>query len=91
MNTRKEKTKKISKQKKLAKLTKFLLGSIAIILIYSILEFIYSIRTGMTHDTLTTCIFAFFGTELASCTLVKIFNIIKEKGEGNNDSNISDF
>lgn len=82
---------KISKTKKLAKLTKFLLGSIAIILIYSILEFIYSIRTGMTHDTLTTCIFAFFGTELASCTLVKIFNIIKEKGEGNNDSNISDF
>ena len=83
---------KISKTKKLAKLTKFLLGSIAIILIYSILEFIYSIRTGMSHDTLTTCIFAFFGTELASCTLVKIFNIIKEKGENNdNDSNISGF
>ena len=83
---------KISKIKKLAKLTKFLLGSIAIILIYSILEFIYSIRTGMSHDTLTTCIFAFFGTELASCTLVKIFNIIKEKGENNdNDSNISGF
>ena len=83
---------KISKAKKLAKLTKFLLGSIAIILIYSVLEFIYSIRTGMTHDTLTTCIFAFFGTELASCTLVKIFNIIKEKGENNdNDSNISGF
>ena len=80
---------KISKKKKLAKLTKFLLGSIAIILIYSILEFIYSIRTGMTHDTLTTCIFAFFGTELASCTLVKIFNIIKEKGEGNNDNDFN--
>lgn len=81
---------KISKTKKLAKLTKFLLGSIAIILIYSILEFIYSIRTGMSHDTLTTCIFAFFGTELASCTLVKISNIIKEKGENNdNDSYIN--
>lgn len=76
---------KISKKKKLAKLTKFLLSSIAIILIYSILEFICSIITGMTHDTLTTCIFAFFGTELASCTLVKIFNIIKEKGESNDD------
>lgn len=91
MKTRKERTGRISRQKKLAKLTKFLLGSIAIILIYSVLEFICSILTGMTHDTLTTCIFAFFGTELASCTLVKIFNIIKEKGEGNNDSNISDF
>ena len=82
---------KISKKKKLAKLTKFLLCSIAVILIYSALEFYYAIKTGMAHDTLTTCIFAFFGTELASCTLVKIFNIIKEKGESNdNDSNIND-
>jgi len=82
---------RISKKKKLAKLTKFLLGSIAVILIYSVLEFYYAIKTGLTHDTLTTCIFAFFGTELASCTLVKIFNIIKEKGEKNdNDSNIND-
>lgn len=78
---------KISKKKKLAKLTKFLLASIGIILIYSVLEFFYSIKTGISHDTLTTCIFAFFGTELASCTLVKIFNIIKEKGEGSNNDN----
>jgi hypothetical protein len=82
---------RISKKRKLAKLTKFLLGSIAVILIYSVLEFYYAIKTGMTHDTLTTCMFAFFGTELASCTLVKIFNIIKDKGEKNdNDSNIND-
>lgn len=81
---------KISKKKKLAKLTKFLLASIGIILIYSVLEFFYSIKTGISHDTLTTCVFAFFGTELASCTLVKIFNIIKEKGENNdNDSYIN--
>lgn len=83
---------KISKKKKLAKLTKFLLASIGIILIYSTLEFIFKLITGIDHDTLTTCMFAFFGTELASCTLVKIFNIIKEKGENNdNDSNISSF
>ena len=81
---------KISKTKKLAKLTKFLLASIGIILIYSTLEFIFKLITGIDHDTLTTCIFAFFGTELASCTLVKIFNIIKEKGENNdNDSYIN--
>lgn len=79
---------KISKKKKLAKLTKFLLASIGIILIYSTLEFIFKLTTGIDHDTLTTCMFAFFGTELASCTLVKIFNIIKEKGESNdNDIN----
>lgn len=76
-----------SKKVKIAKLTRFLLASIAIIIIYSVLEFIYSIKTGMSHDTLTTCMFAFFGTELASCTLVKIFNIIKEKGENNDNNN----
>jgi len=74
------------KQRKLAKLTRFLIASMSICLIYTVVEFIFSILTGITHDTLTTCVFAFFGTELASCTLVKIFNIIKEKNENNNDN-----
>lgn len=79
------------KERKLAKLTKFLITSMSICLIYTVVEFIFSIKYGITHDTLTTCVFAFFGTELASCTLVKIFNIIKEKGETNdNDSNFND-
>lgn len=66
---------------KLAKLTKFILFSIIVILIYSVAEFICSVTTGITHDTLTQCIFAFFGTELVGCTLVKIFNIMKIKDE----------
>lgn len=68
---------RLSNKVKLAKLTKFILFSIAIIIVYSVVEFIFSITTGITHDTLTTCVFAFFGTELVGCTLVKIFNIIK--------------
>lgn len=68
---------RLSNKIKLAKLTKFILFSIAIIIVYSVVEFIFSITTGITHDTLTTCVFAFFGTELVGCTLVKIFNIIK--------------
>lgn len=64
---------------KLAKLTKFILFSIIVIMIYSIAEFICSVKTGITHDTLTTCVFTFFGTELVSCALVKVFNILKIK------------
>jgi hypothetical protein len=43
--------------------------------LYSIFEFIFSIIYGFSHDTLTTCIYAFFGTEIASCGLIKIFKI----------------
>lgn len=73
----------ISKKKKIKSLSMFLIGSIVIIIIYTIAELILSIQFGTYHDTLTTCVYAFFGTELASCTLVKIFNIIKSKGEEN--------
>lgn len=71
----------ISKAKKIKALTKFLIASIAIVLIYTVVEMLLSIKFGIMHDTLTTCVYAFFGTELASCTLVKVFNIIKTKGE----------
>ena len=54
-------------------LTKFVLVSMIIIIIYSIAEFICSIVTGISHDVLTGCIFAFFGTEIATCGFLKIF------------------
>lgn len=70
---------RISEKIKLAKLTKFVVFSLSIIIIYSVFEFVFSILTGISHDTLTTCIYAFFGTELVSCALIKIFNILKIK------------
>lgn len=72
---------RISDKVKLAKLTKFIIFSIVIIIVYSVVEFIFSITTGISHDTLTTCVYAFFGTELVSCALIKIFNILKIKDE----------
>lgn len=71
----------MNNKKKLATLTKFIVFSVSVVLIYTICEFIYSIRTGISHDTLSTCVYAFFGTELASCTLIKVFNILKIKGD----------
>lgn len=56
-------------------LTKFVMISLLIVIIYTIAEFICSIATGVSHDTLTGCIFALFGTEIAVCGFIKIFKI----------------
>ena len=67
--------KKFNSQKTL---TKFVIISILIVIIYSSCEFIFSIISGVSHEVLTTCIFALFGTELAACGFIKIFKIGKE-------------
>lgn len=36
---------------------------------------VVSSKTGITHDTLTTCFFAVFGGEVVSCALIKIFKL----------------
>lgn len=59
-------------------LTKFVIISMILVIIYSICEFIFSIITGVSHDILTGCIFAFFGTELAAAGFIKIFKIKEE-------------
>ena len=59
-------------------LTKFVIISLIIVIIYSICEFIFSIITGVSHDVLTTCIFALFGTEIAACGFIKIFKLKEE-------------
>lgn len=56
-------------------LANYIVFSIVIILIYSISEFIFSTLTGVSHETLTTCLYAFFGTEIASCAFIKVYKI----------------
>jgi hypothetical protein len=62
-------------------LTKYVVFSITILLLYTIAELIISITTGQSNDTLTTCLFATFGGEILSCALIKIFKL---KGGNNN-------
>ena len=57
------------------KLARFVGLSLAIVIIYTIIEMIVSSKTGTTHDTLTTCFFAVFGGEVVSCALIKIFKL----------------
>lgn len=53
-------------------LSKYLIFSFITILVYTIAEFISGMCSGMTHDTLTTCVFAFFGTEIGACAFIRI-------------------
>ena len=72
--------KKESNNKKISALDKYVIFSIAILLVFCIAEFIISSITGQTHDTLTTCFFACFGGEILSCALIKIFKLKGENG-----------
>ena len=56
-------------------LTLYVVFSIMVLIIYTIVEQILSMKSGMTHDTLTTCIFAAFGGEILACALIKIFKL----------------
>ena len=59
-------------------LANYIVFSIIIILVYSIAEFIISTITGVSHETLTTCVYAFFGTEIASCAFIKVYKLKQE-------------
>lgn len=63
------------KWKETPSLTKYVVFSIALLLIYSVAEFVFAVTTGQSHDTLTTCVFACFGGEILSCALIKIFKL----------------
>lgn len=56
-------------------LTKYVIFSISVVIIYTIAEFIVSTITGISHDTLSTCVYGFFGGELVLLAMIKIFKI----------------
>lgn len=60
-------------------LSKFVLFSMTMIILYTIAELTISFFTGQNHDQLTTCVFMFFGTEIAMSGFLKIFKIREER------------
>lgn len=56
-------------------LTKYVIFSISIVILYTIAEFIFSLITGIQHDVLTGCVYGFFGGELVLCGFIKIFKL----------------
>lgn len=75
------------KKKKLNGLDIYVIFSIIAMVIYTIVSQIICVAcsneyTLMTMDTLTTCFFGFFGGEIVTCALIKIFKL---KGNKSND------
>ena len=62
---------RLQKKRELPDLDKFIIFSFAVMLTYTIFEFIVSTITGVTHDTLTTCLYSAFGGELFLCAMIK--------------------
>jgi len=62
-------------------LTKYVIFSIAILLLYTVAEFVFSTITGVSHPDLSTLIGSTFGGEILFCALIKIFKL---KGGNNN-------
>ena len=56
-------------------LTLYVVFSIMVVLIYTIVELIVSTVSGISHDTLTTCVYGFFAGEVVVCGLIKIFKL----------------
>lgn len=75
--------KKISKIKKTRQksLTLYVVFSIAIILVFTIVEMIVSTISGISHDTLITCFYSVFGGEILCCALIKIFKLKTKEEE----------
>ncbi len=70
-------------RKKLSGLDKYCIFSFTVLLVYTVLEFVFSIFTGISHDTLTVAFYGAFGGELLCCAMIKRLKI--KRGDYNND------
>lgn len=61
----------LQRRKHMADLDKYIIFSFSVMIIYTIFEFVFSTITGVSHDTLTTCLYGAFGGELLMCALIK--------------------
>lgn len=70
------------KRRKVDGLTKYVVFSISFTILYTVMEFIFSILTGVSHDILSGCVYGFFAGELVITGILKIFKL---RGESNNE------
>lgn len=78
---------KKQRKKKIGALDIYVTFSIVSLIIYTVISQLIAIRSGVMLDTLTTCFFGFFGGEIVTCGLIKIFKLrdIKKENIENND------
>ena len=70
------------KKPKLHGLDKYVIFSIAVVLIYNIAEFITATLTGIEKATLSTCVYGFFAGEIVTAGLIRIFKLRHEGEDG---------
>ena len=66
---------RLRKKRMLPDLDKYLIFSFSVLILYTLAEFICSTITGITHDTLTTCLYAAFGGETLLCAVIKKYKL----------------
>lgn len=71
----------MKKRGKLNALDIYVIFSISALIVYTIVSQILIVLTGLSLDTLTTCFFGFFGGEIVTCALIKIFKLKNEGTE----------
>ena len=64
-----------SKFKNVKSLDVYVTFSILSLIVYTIISQLLAIYYGVILDTLTTCFFGFFGGEIVTCGLIKIFKL----------------
>ena len=69
--------KKISTKLQNMTLAGYVVFSIVVLLLYTIVALILSCY-GIQNDTLTTCFFGAFGSECLTCGIIKVFKLHKE-------------
>lgn len=76
---------------KLRGLDVYVIFSIFMLLIYTIVTIILTCKYQVSLDTLTTCFFGFFGGEVVTCALIKIFKLRNENEDIPRASEVEDF
>ena len=75
-----------SKFKNISALDVYVTFSILSLVVYTVVSQLLAINFGVILDTLTTCFFGFFGGEIVTCGLIKIFKL-KDKEKISEESN----
>ena len=71
-------------QNTIPSLTKYVIFSIGLVILYSTLDIVLQCFNITLSDTLTTCVYGFFGGAVVTCALIKIFKL-KESGTETED------
>ena len=79
-----------SKFKNISALDVYVTFSILSLVVYTVVSQLLAINFGVILDTLTTCFFGFFGGEIVTCGLIKIFKLrdVKKKIPNSDDGGL---